>query len=80
MADYEQQQPGRAVTNMKYVLSAYKYHQIHSILIKQVNRIGTKFGRMENDYLANKYPKIPEDRTPIPVDLVDQGSDRLRES
>lgn len=64
---------------MRYVLSAYKYHQIqavNSILVNQAGRIGTMFGRMENDYLANKYPQVPEDRTPSPVDLVDQGSDR----
>lgn len=59
MTDYEQQQPDRAIKNIKDVLSAYKYHQIkavNDILVKQANRVGAMFGRMENDYLANNYP------------------------
>ena len=59
MTNYEQQQPDRAVKNIKDVLSAYKYHQIQAvngILVRQANRVGAMFGRMENDYLANNYP------------------------
>jgi len=59
MTDYEQQQPDRAVKNIKDVLSAYKYHQIQAvndILVRQANRVGAMFRRMENDYLAKNYP------------------------
>lgn len=59
MTDYEQQRPDRAVKNIGDVLSAYKYHQIQAvndILVKQANRVGAMFGRMENDFLANNYP------------------------
>ena len=51
MTDYEQQQPDRAVKNLKDVLSALKYHQIpavNTILVNQANRVGTMFNQMEN--------------------------------
>ncbi|KAL9030617.1 MAG: hypothetical protein Q9196_001284 [Gyalolechia fulgens] len=63
MTDYEQQQPDRAVKNLKDVLSAVAYHRIpavSTILVDQADRIGSMFNQME-DALVTKgggYQKV----------------------
>lgn len=55
MTDYEQQQPDRAVKNLKDVLSAINYHRIPAVsstLVRQANRVGTMFDQMEDALVA----------------------------
>lgn len=56
MQGYEQQDPNKAIKNLKDVLSALKYHQIpavSTILVDQANRVGNMFQTMETE-LANR--------------------------
>lgn len=53
--DYGQQQPDRAVKNLKDGLSALKYHQdptIGALLVNQANRVGNMFNQMETNLVA----------------------------
>lgn len=55
MTDYEQQQPDRAVKNLKDVLSAIAYHRnptVSSLLVNQANRVGSMFNQMEDALVA----------------------------
>lgn len=52
MQGYEQQNPDKAIKNLKDVLSALKYHQIpavNTIIVAQANRVGNMFQIMETE-------------------------------
>lgn len=58
MTDYEQQEPDRAIANLKDVLTALRYHQdgvVSGNLVRQARRVGVMFNNMETE-IARRDP------------------------